>query len=150
MRNLSIIILMIVTFSAVGCAMLSSANNKQAGERQFTLYPIGKVVREDGKTLIVLDEKYQPGVAGLEKLSHVIVVYWFDKNDTPEKRAILQVHPQGRKDIPLTGVFATHSPVRPNLIAISRCNIISVKGNIIEIEKIDAFDDSPVLDLKSG
>jgi tRNA (Thr-GGU) A37 N-methylase len=33
-----------------------------------------------------------------------------------------------------TGVFATHSPVRSNLIAMSRCKIISVKENVIEIE----------------
>jgi tRNA (Thr-GGU) A37 N-methylase len=48
----------------------------------------------------------------------------------------------------LTGVFATHSPVRPNLVAITQCDIISVKGNVIEIKEIDAFDGSPVLDLK--
>ena len=128
--------------------MPSAVNDEQAPERRFTLYSIGKVVREEGKTMIVLDEQYLPGLSGLDKHSHVTVVYWFDKNDTPEKRAILQVYPQGRKEIPLTGVFATHSPVRPNLIAISKCNIISIKGNIIEIEEIDAFDDSPVLDLK--
>ncbi|MBN2313450.1 MAG: SAM-dependent methyltransferase [Sedimentisphaerales bacterium] len=127
--------------------MPSSANNEQA-EKQFTLYPIGQIVREDGKTLIVLDRKYEPGLSGLEKHAYVTVVYWFDKNDTPDKRAILKVHPRGRKEIPLTGVFATHSPVRPNLIAISKCNIVSVKENIIEIEGIDAFDGSPVLDLK--
>jgi len=115
---------------------------------QFTLYPIGKVVRKDGKTMIVLDEEYQSGLSGLERHSHVTVVYWFDRNDTPEKRAILQVHPQGNKGIPLTGVFATHSPVRPNLIAISKCSIIAVEGNVIEVEEIDAFDGSPVLDLK--
>jgi tRNA (Thr-GGU) A37 N-methylase len=50
---------------------------------------------------------------------------------------------------PLTGVFATHSPARPNLIGVSRSKIISVKGNIIEIDDIDAFDGSPVIDLKS-
>jgi tRNA-Thr(GGU) m(6)t(6)A37 methyltransferase TsaA len=147
MRYLSFVIVMIVVFVVGGCTMPSSANNEQA-EKQFTLYPIGKVVREDGKTLIVLDKKYEPGLSGLEKHSHVTIVYWFDRNDTPEKRAILKVHPRGRKEIPLTGVFATHSPVRPNLIAISKCNIVSVKENIIEIEGIDAFDESPVLDLK--
>jgi tRNA-Thr(GGU) m(6)t(6)A37 methyltransferase TsaA len=128
--------------------MPSTLKNEQAGERQFTLHPIGKVTREDSRTMIVLDEKYRPALSGLDRHSHVTVVYWFDKNDTPEKRAILQVHPQGRQDVPLAGVFATHSPVRPNLIAISKCNIISVRGNVIEIEDIDAFDDSPVLDLK--
>jgi len=140
--------LTIITFFVGGCTAPSAANKDQVVRRQFTLYPIGKVIKKDGKTMIVLDKKYQPGLLGLEMRSHVTVVYWFDRNDTPEKRAILQVHPRGDKENPLTGVFATHSPLRPNLIAISKCNIISIKENVIEVEKIDAFDNSPVLDLK--
>jgi tRNA-Thr(GGU) m(6)t(6)A37 methyltransferase TsaA len=118
-------------------------------EQTYTLYPIGKVVKEEGRTFIVLKEEYEPALLGLERSSSVLVLYWFDRNDTPEKRSILQVHPQGNRDKPMRGVFATHAPVRPNLIAVSRCKIISVKGNVIEIDRIDAFPDSPVLDLKS-
>lgn len=117
-------------------------------DQSFTVYPIGRVVKKDGKSFIVLDKQYRAGLKGLEKHSYVHVVYWFDKNDTPEKRAILQVHPRADKSNPLTGVFATHSPFRPNLLAISRCDIIEIKENIIEIKDIDAFDGSPVLDLK--
>lgn len=117
--------------------------------KQFAVYPIGWVRKTDGRTTIVVDKKYQPGLMGLEKFSHVWVLYWFDRNDTPEKRSILQVHPRGDKKNPLRGVFATHSPVRPNLIAVSRCKIISVKDNVIEIDEIDALPDTPVLDLKN-
>ena len=49
---------------------------------------------------------------------------------------------------PLTGVFATRSPVRPNLVALTLCKIVSVKENVVEVEKIDAFDDTPVIDIK--
>ena len=135
--------------------LTSGCNNPRAdlkdaeAGKAFQVYPIGKVVRDSGHTYIVLDEKYQLGLEGLEEYSAVTVVYWFDRNDTPEKRSILKVHPQGDQSRPLRGVFATHAPVRPNLIAISRCKIISVKDNVIEIDEIDAFDDSPVLDLKS-
>lgn len=45
-------------------------------------------------------------------------------------------------------VFATRSPVRPNPIAPFSCQIIAIKGRIIYIESIDAFDGSPVLDIK--
>lgn len=114
----------------------------------FKVYPIGKVEKKDGRTFIVLDKEFEAGLKGLEKHSYVHVVYWFDRNDTPEKRSIIQVHPRADMNSPLTGVFATHSPFRPNLIAISRCDIISIKGNVIEIKDIDAFDGSPVLDLK--
>jgi len=115
----------------------------------LTLYPIGKVAKEKGRTFIVLDPKYAPGLMGLDRFSHVTVLYWFDRNDTPQKRAILQVHPRGNPKNPLRGVFATHSPVRPNLIGVSRCRIISVQENVIEVEGIDAFDGSPVIDLKN-
>ena len=125
-----------------------SIMNAETQQQSFTVHPIGKVVKKEGRTFIELDKKYEAGLKGLEKHSYVAVVYWFDRNDTPEKRAILQVHPRGDKNNPLTGVFATHSPFRPNLIAISKCDIISIKENVIEIEDIDAFDGSPVLDLK--
>jgi tRNA-Thr(GGU) m(6)t(6)A37 methyltransferase TsaA len=144
----NLVILTIITFFAGGCTMPSSAGSKRIKQAQFRLYPIGKIVKKDGKTMIVLDKKYQAGLLGLDKQSYVTVVYWFDKNDTPEKRATLQVHPRGNEQLPLTGVFATHSPFRPNLIAISKCNIVSIHENVIEIEDIDAFDGSPVLDLK--
>jgi tRNA-Thr(GGU) m(6)t(6)A37 methyltransferase TsaA len=133
----------------VGCANLSMNGKETTVPQSFTLYPIGSVKKQDGHTCIVIDKKYEPGLMRLEDFSHVTVIYWFDKNDTPEKRAVLQVHPQGNTDNPIRGVFATHSPVRPNLIAISRCKILSVKDNVIEIDSIDAFPDTPVLDLKN-
>ena len=54
----------------------------------------------------------------------------------------------GNREDPLTGVFATRSPVRPNLIALTLCKIVAVKDNVIQIEKTDAFDGTPVLDIK--
>ena len=130
-----------------GCSSLFVRGEHQAEE--FTVRPIGYVRKADGKTTIVLEEKYEPGLLRMEGQSEIWVLWWFDRNDTPEKRSILQVHPRGNSDNPLTGVFATHSPVRPNLIAMTRCRVISVKDNVIEIESIDAFPGTPVLDIKS-
>jgi tRNA-Thr(GGU) m(6)t(6)A37 methyltransferase TsaA len=126
----------------------TSAKNQEAPSKQFIVYPIGEVNKQDGRTRIVLDRKYEAGLSGLDGFSHVLVFYWFDRNDTPLKRSILQVHPHGNKHNPLKGVFATRAPVRPNLIALSLCRIISIRGNVVEIDKIDAFPNSPVLDLK--
>lgn len=116
-------------------------------EAEYYLVSLGEVKRQGRKTLLVLKEKYAPGLVSLADYSHVMVFYWFHKNDTPEKRSFLQGYRRGKKD-PLTGVFATRSAVRPNLIAITTCRIISIKDNIIEIDSIDAFNDSPILDLK--
>jgi tRNA-Thr(GGU) m(6)t(6)A37 methyltransferase TsaA len=131
-----------------GCQKLTRSEQQSSESDYFNVYPIGQVEKKDGRTFIVLNKEYEAGLKGLEKHSYVHVVYWFDRNDTPEKRSILQVNPRGDKKNPLTGVFATHSPFRPNLLAISKCDIIGVKDNVIEIKDIDAFDGSPVLDLK--
>ena len=116
--------------------------------KEFKVYPIGVVQKQEGRTLLVLDKKYQPGLHGIDGFSHVYVFWWFDRNDTPKKRSILQVHPMGNRENPLTGVFATRSPVRPNLIALTLCKIVAVKENTVEVEKIDAFDGTPILDIK--
>ena len=141
-----------ILFLTVGVFLVPFArteNTQPKEKKTFSVHPIGYVRKADGRTTIELEKEYQPGLLRFEKLSHVWVLWWFDRNDTPEKRSILQVHPRGNPKNPLTGVFATHSPVRPNLIAMTRCKVISVKDNIIEIEGIDAFADTPVLDLKN-
>ncbi len=108
---------------ATGCAHLEAERTDPMAEEMFKLYPIGTVQRPGDRTFIVLDKKYAPGLMGLDQFSHVTVVYWFHLNDTPKKRSILQVHPRGNEANPMRGVFATHSPVRPNLIALAPGNI---------------------------
>lgn len=114
----------------------------------YQLQPIGWVRKRGGRTTIELYADYQPALLGVDVLESIWVLYWFDRHDTPEQRAILQVHPRGNPDNPLRGVFATRAPVRPNLIAMSRCRVLGVEGNLIEIDGIDAFADTPVLDIK--
>ena len=127
---------------------MEGAETKQQQGKTFKVQSIGQVRKTDDRTLIVLDKKYQPGLLGIDGFSHIYVFWWFDRNDTPEGRSTLQVHPRGNRENPLTGVFATRSPRRPNLIALTLCKIVAVKDNVIEIEKNDAFDGTPVLDIK--
>lgn len=114
----------------------------------YTMSPIGWIRKSGGKTFIEIDKRYQPALLGVDRLKTLQVLWWFDRNDTPEKRAVLQVHPRGDPDNPLRGVFATRSPYRPNLIALTEVDVIAVRDNVIEIDGIDAFADTPVLDLK--
>ena len=119
------------------------------GGSEFTIRQIGSVQRaNNGRMTLVLKKEVQPALKGLAGFSHVWVLWWLNKSATPEKRSTLQVHPRGNKKNPLTGVFACRAPVRPNLIALSLCRVLSVKNNVVEIDKIDAFIDTPVLDLK--
>ncbi len=114
----------------------------------FEVKPVGWVRKTDNRTFIEVNKRYQRAMLGIDALDAIWVLYWFDRNDTPKQRSILQVHPRGNPDNPLRGVFATRAPVRPNLIALSRCRILSVRENVIEIDYIDAFADTPVLDIK--
>jgi len=114
----------------------------------FQIYPVGFIRKKDDTVLIEINEDYHHALLGLEQFSHINVLYWFHQNDTPESRNTMQVHPCGIKTNPLTGVFATHSPHRPNLIALSLCKILAVEGTTIRIDQIDALDGSPVIDIK--
>jgi tRNA-Thr(GGU) m(6)t(6)A37 methyltransferase TsaA len=146
-------LLLLIALVAVGIAAERTEPNTQSrdmntAKSQFTVTPIGRIAKEGERTFIRVKARHQDGLLGLEQWSHIWVFYWFDRNDTPEKRSILQVHPRGNRNNPLTGVFATRSPMRPNLIALSLCRVVSVKGANIEIKSIDAFDHTPVIDLK--
>jgi len=122
--------------------------NEKEKETFFKLYPVGEVKRQRGSIELQIFRKYRDALKGLNDFSHVLVLYWFDRNDTPEKRNILQVHPRGNRKNPLTGIFACRAPVRPNLIALSLCKVLSIKSEIITVDKIDALDGSPILDIK--
>ena len=117
-------------------------------EKQFIFRSIGTVKKAKGRTTLVLNKDLQQALKGLDGSSHVWVSWWFDRSNTPDKRSTLQVHPRRNRNNPLTGVFACRSPVRPNLIGLTLCRIISVKENVVEIDKIDAYTDTPILDLK--
>jgi tRNA-Thr(GGU) m(6)t(6)A37 methyltransferase TsaA len=112
------------------------------------VYPVGVVRKQLQRVWLEIDPAYAPALIGLENYSHINVFYWFHENDQSEQRRILQVHPRGDQNNPLTGVFATHAPVRPNLIALTRCRLKTIHSGRVYLETIDARDGSPVLDIK--
>ena len=112
------------------------------------LHPVGRVDRKVKSVKLRIYDRYSDALRGLDGFSHPIVLYWFDRNDTSEKRSILQVRPRGNEKNPLTGVFACRAPVRPNLIAVSLCKILAIRGKVLSIDKIDTLDGSPILDIK--
>jgi tRNA (adenine37-N6)-methyltransferase len=118
-------------------------------EAEFRLTSIGRIINSENTCRIEVDEKYQDAFLGLEQFSHIDVFYWLHENDHPAGRSVLRVHPRADKTNPLTGVFATRSPLRPNPIAVSRCRIEAVSGNTITINAIDARDGSPLVDIKA-
>jgi tRNA (adenine37-N6)-methyltransferase len=118
------------------------------GEAGYRIFPIGVTRKEGDSVSVEIYPRYEDALLGLEKFSHVIVFYWFQESDLPEKRSVLQVHPKGDLSRPLTGVFATRSPVRPNPLAISISRVLAIRENILHIDRTDAFDGTPVIDIK--
>lgn len=110
--------------------------------------PVGSIHKSSTATTIEIKPQYQDALLGLDGFSHVWVLWWFDRNDNPEGRSVLRVHPRGKRTNPLTGVFGTRSPERPNLVAMTLCRIVSIHAGAIRVEEIDALDDTPVIDLK--
>lgn len=80
--------LFVLSVAASVALLLTPAMAEEKREEKaaatFVVQPVGHVQKADGRTVIVLDKKYQPGLLGLGQWSHVQVIWWFDKNDTPE------------------------------------------------------------------
>ncbi len=144
----------VLTLMVLVCALYGPVQAVNAAEPgsaeaiQYQVRPVGWVRKSGGKTYLEINEAYQDALLGVDELESIWVIWWFDRHDTPEQRAILQVNPFGDPDNPLRGVFATRSPVRPNLLALTRCEVLAVEGNVIEIDDIDAYADTPILDIK--
>ena len=118
--------------------------------KQLNVHPIGKIQSGEEGFCIAIDPEYAPALEALEGFSHISVVWWFSGFDNEEARSTLQA-PQPYKGAPdVMGIFATRSPVRPNPIALSTAEVISVdrENGLIRIAYIDADDDTPVLDIK--
>jgi tRNA-Thr(GGU) m(6)t(6)A37 methyltransferase TsaA len=96
---------------------------------------------------IIVNPELAPALDGVADYSHLYVLFWIHEL-AAEKREILKVYPRGRTDLPLSGVFATRSPVRPNPIGLTVVELVAVEGNVLTVRGLDAYDGSPVLDLK--
>lgn len=149
------LLVVLATYLLIVGAAVGGADRETPGKQamdepspDIQVNPIGRVTRPGDRILVEIPPELTSALEGLEGFSHVWVLYWFHENDRPEERAILKVHPRRDPANPLTGVFATRAPVRPNLIGLTLCRLVSVKGNILEVEGLDAREGSPVLDLK--
>ena len=84
------------------------------------------------------------GLLGLEVGDEIIVITWFHE----ARRDVLQVHPRSDPSKPLTGVFATRSPDRPNALGLHPVVIRAIEGRRLRIGPIEAIDQTPVVDIK--
>jgi tRNA-Thr(GGU) m(6)t(6)A37 methyltransferase TsaA len=74
----------------------------------------------------------------------IIVITWLHL----ASRDVLKVHPQGNLSKPLTGVFLTRSPDRPNPLGLHRTKVLEIDAGNLLVGPIEAIDGTPVLDIK--
>jgi tRNA-Thr(GGU) m(6)t(6)A37 methyltransferase TsaA len=85
------------------------------------------------------------GLSRIAAGDDIIVITWLHRAD----REVLEVHPRNDVRIPLTGVFATRSPDRPNPLGLHRVTIREISGTRLRIGPIEAIDGTPVVDIKA-
>jgi tRNA-Thr(GGU) m(6)t(6)A37 methyltransferase TsaA len=93
---------------------------------------------------IKLDKNILEGLDGIHVGDKVIVLTWFHQSN----RDVLKLHPRWDKNNPLTGVFATRSPDRPNPIGIHPVEILNIEGDTIKVSNLEAIHGTPVIDIK--
>jgi tRNA-Thr(GGU) m(6)t(6)A37 methyltransferase TsaA len=93
---------------------------------------------------LVLDIDVSDGLHGLETGIEVLVLTWLDRAN----RNVLTVRPRGEAQRPMTGVFSTRSPDRPNPIGLHQVTIVAIDGNRLRVSGLEAINQTPVLDIK--
>ena len=93
---------------------------------------------------LVIDAAFARALTGVQRDDELIVVTWLHR----ASRDVLQVHPRGRLDAPLTGVFATRSPDRPNPVGLHRVTVLEVAEQRLRVASLEAIDGTPIVDIK--
>ncbi|MFX1256564.1 MAG: tRNA (N6-threonylcarbamoyladenosine(37)-N6)-methyltransferase TrmO [Promethearchaeota archaeon] len=96
---------------------------------------------------IIINKEYLDCLDGIEDFSHIVVLFW-THNIPNNARQIKKVHPAGLKRMPIKGIFATRSPVRPNPICKTTVKLIERNGSTLIVERLDAINNTPVIDIK--
>jgi tRNA-Thr(GGU) m(6)t(6)A37 methyltransferase TsaA len=86
-----------------------------------------------------------PGLLGITPGAEVIVITWLHQAN----RDVLEVHPRRNPANPLTGVFFTRSPDRPNPLGLHRVTVHEITGHQLRIGPMEAIDGTPVVDIKA-
>lgn len=110
---------------------------------------IGVVEKVDGDySTILIYPQYAPGLDGLDAYKRLYIIYWLHEGDNPSRRATIRVVPRRNGATEERGVFSTHSPHRPNPIGLTTVDLLNIEGNKLLVHGLDAFEGSPIIDIK--
>lgn len=95
---------------------------------------------------IAVHEEFAPALTGIEGWSHLIILFWL--HQLAGTVPFLAAHPRHRPSLAEVGAFASRGPVRPNPIGLAVVELLKRDGNVLTVKALDAYDQSPVLDIK--
>jgi tRNA-Thr(GGU) m(6)t(6)A37 methyltransferase TsaA len=125
-----------IEITAIGVVRSTLGDRADAPRQAFEGAP--------GATLEI-DPQFTAALHGVTPGTELIVVTWLHEAD----RTAVQVHPRDDERIPLTGVFATRSPDRPNPIGLHRVTVVGIDPpTSVHVDALEAIDGTPILDLK--
>jgi len=84
------------------------------------------------------------GLMGIKVGDELFVLSWLHLS----QRDVLQVHPRGDINRPLTGVFNTRSPDRPNPVGLHRVSVLEVTEHKLRVTHLEVIDGTPIVDIK--
>jgi tRNA-Thr(GGU) m(6)t(6)A37 methyltransferase TsaA len=93
---------------------------------------------------LAFEPRFAAGLDGVAAGDEVLVLTWLDR----AARDVLRVRPRSDAARPMTGVFATRSPDRPNPIGLHRVTVLEVDGTRLCVRDLEAIDGTPILDVK--
>jgi tRNA-Thr(GGU) m(6)t(6)A37 methyltransferase TsaA len=93
---------------------------------------------------LVFNPAMREAIRDLQVGTEIIVLTWLDR----ARRDVLSVHPRGDRNNPITGVFSTRSPDRPNPIGLHTVEILAIDDTRVEVRNLEALDRIPILDVK--
>jgi tRNA-Thr(GGU) m(6)t(6)A37 methyltransferase TsaA len=93
---------------------------------------------------IELAPSVQDGLDRIEAGDELIIITWLHES----RRDVLKTHPRGDENVPLTGVFATRSPDRPNPLGLHPVTVLEIAGRELKVGPLEAIDGTPVVDIK--
>jgi tRNA-Thr(GGU) m(6)t(6)A37 methyltransferase TsaA len=95
------------------------------------------------ESVIEMLPEHSGRLAGMDRYSHVIVVFYMDiaaaALEKPERLTLASGE---------YGIFATRSQLRPNHLGVSAVALLGVDGPRLRVRGLDATDGTPVLDIK--
>jgi tRNA-Thr(GGU) m(6)t(6)A37 methyltransferase TsaA len=95
----------------------------------------------DAVCTIELDPRYAAALDGVASCSHLVVLYFMHE---ARRDLVVQVPRHGER----RGTFAIRSPVRPNPVAMSVVQLVSIDGTALKVVGLDCLDGTPLVDLK--